>query len=243
MIIKLDNIKKVYKTGEGNVEALRGITFEVNKGDFVAVQGSSGSGKTTLLNIIGLLDRPTTGSYFLEEVPVSDVEEKELALIRNKKIGFVFQSFNLLPRYSALENVLLPFLYNPDPPPEPEKKAKEALTRVGLADRTHHLPSQLSGGQQQRVAIARALINEPAIILADEPTGALDSKSGYEILSILQELNERDNKTVLIITHENDIAQHCQHIVNLQDGLISNYGFNSQRLRAVESLASLEVTK
>lgn len=242
-MIKFKNVKKAYKTGEGDVEALKGITFEVTEGDFVAVQGSSGSGKTTLLNIIGLLDRPTSGSYFLGGAKVSDMEERELALVRNKKIGFVFQSFNLLPRYSALENVLLPFLYSAEPPSEPEKKAKDALNRVGLADRIHHLPSQLSGGQQQRVAIARALINEPAIILADEPTGALDSKSGYEIMGILQELNEKDNKTVLIITHENDIALHCQHIVTLQDGSVSSYSFNSQRLRAVESLASLEVVK
>ena len=242
MLIKLEGITKIYTTGEGTVTALGGINLDVENGDFVAVKGASGSGKSTLLNILGCLDRPSSGIYILEGQKVDDMGEQMLAQVRNEKIGFVFQSFNLLSRMNAMENVMLPFLYNSNPPDNPATKAKEALERVGLADRVHHLPSQLSGGQQQRVAVARSLINNPSIILADEPTGALDSKSGLEIMALLQEFNEGEGKTVIVITHEEDIAQHCKRVVTLRDGAVVNIVTNhGQRRSAVESLASLEV--
>ncbi len=242
MLIELENITKTFTTGEGAVTALKGISLDVEKGNFMAVKGASGSGKTTLLNILGCLDRPSSGTYVLEGQQVGEMDEAMLARIRNEKIGFVFQSFNLLPRMNALENVMLPFLYNPNPPADTGPRAREALARVGLEDRIHHLPSQLSGGQQQRVAIARSLINNPSIILADEPTGALDTKSGLEIMALLQEFNEGEGKTVIVITHEEEIAQHCQRVLTLRDGvvvsIIDNHG---QRRSAAESLDSLEV--
>ncbi len=242
MLIELEKITKTYATGEGTVTALGGVSLGIAEGDFVAVKGSSGSGKTTLLNILGCLDRPSSGTYTLAGKKVDEMGETMLAQVRNQKIGFVFQSFNLLPRLNSLENVMLPFLYNSNPPAQPLIRAREALARVGLQDRMHHLPSQLSGGQQQRVAIARSLINDPAIILADEPTGALDTQSGLEIMVLLQEFNEGEGKTVIIITHEGDIAEHCQRIITLRDGIIvANSDNNGQRRRAIDSLASLEV--
>ena len=242
MLIELENIIKNYTTGEGTVTALNGVNMGINKGDFLAVKGASGSGKTTLLNILGCLDRPSSGTYVLDGEKVGDMKEEALARVRNEKIGFVFQSFNLLPRMNALENVMLPFLYSAKPPSDPESKAREALEKVGLGNRIHHLPSQMSGGQQQRVAIARSLINDPDIILADEPTGALDSRSGLEIMALLQEFNERDSRTVIVITHEDAIARHCMRVVTLKDGAVVNISDNrGHRLRAVESLAALEV--
>ncbi len=242
MLIELENITKIFTTGQGTVTALDSISLSVEKGEFVAVTGASGSGKSTLLNILGCLERPSSGTYTLEGQKVNEMEEGMLAQVRNKRIGFVFQSFNLLPRMNALDNVMLPFLYNPNPPVQSKEKAWEALARVGLEDRAHHLPSQLSGGQQQRVAIARSLINDPAIILADEPTGALDTRSGLEIMALLQEFNEGEGKTVLVITHEEEIAQHCQRLVTLRDGVVTALRDTfAKRRRAVDSLASLEV--
>lgn len=242
MQIKLEDIKKEYFTIEGSVFALGGINLYVEKGEFIAIKGPSGSGKTTLLNVLGCLDRPSSGTYTLEDQQVSEMDEVMLARVRNEKIGFVFQSFNLLPRMNALENVTLPFLYSSNPPEDPVLKAREALARVGLEDRTRHLPGQLSGGQQQRVAIARSLINNPAIILADEPTGALDARSGLGIMALLQEFNEGEGKTVIVITHEEEIARHCQRVVTLRDGIVvGNRNNDGTRRSAVESLASLEV--
>ncbi len=242
MLIELENITKTFIIGEGTVTALGGISLVVKKGDFIAVKGASGSGKSTLLNILGCLDRPSSGTYILEGQKVSEMDESMLARVRNEKIGFVFQSFNLLPRMNALDNVILPFLYNPNPPVQAQDSARQALARVGLEDRGYHLPSQLSGGQQQRVAIARALINNPSIILADEPTGALDTRSGLEIMALLQEFNEGEGKTVIVITHEEEIAQHCHRIVTLSDGVVTTISdTNLNRRRAVDSLASLGV--
>lgn len=242
MLIELENITKTFIIGEGTVTALGGISLVVKKGDFIAVKGASGSGKSTLLNILGCLDRPSSGTYILEGQKVSEMDESMLAQVRNERIGFVFQSFNLLPRMNALDNIILPFLYNPNPPAQPQDLARQVLARVGLEDRGYHLPSQLSGGQQQRVAIARALINNPSIILADEPTGALDTRSGLEIMALLQEFNEGEGKTVIVITHEEEIAQHCHRIVTLSDGVVTTISdTNLNRRRAVDSLASLGV--
>jgi len=241
-MITVTNLTKEYRDGDTVVHALRGVSMEINQGEFISIAGPSGSGKTTLLNILGCLDRPSSGTYILDGERVGDMKEEALARVRNEKIGFVFQSFNLLPRLNALENVMLPFLYNAKPPSDPVHKAREALEKVGLGNRIYHLPSQLSGGQQQRVAIARSLINNPDIILADEPTGALDSRSGLEIMALLQEFNERDSRTVLVITHEDTIARHCLRVVTLKDGTVVSVSDNvGQRLRAVESLAALEV--
>lgn len=216
-MIKLQQIVKVYYLGKRELQVLKGIDLSVDKGELVAIMGPSGSGKTTLLNIIGCLDRPTSGSYYLDDKEVSSLSSSELAAIRARKIGFVFQTFNLLPRLSALANVELGLKYAGG---ENRELALEALRRVGLADRADHRPTELSGGEQQRVAIARALVKKPPVILADEPTGNLDSKSGEEILSLLTELHKEHGITLVMITHDPDVAHRCQRIVRLRDGLV-----------------------
>jgi putative ABC transport system ATP-binding protein len=217
-VIQLEGVHKTYELGEMKVHALRGVTLEIEAGEFVAVMGASGSGKSTLMNILGCLDRPTKGHYFLEGIDVSGMSKVELARLRNRKLGFVFQQFNLLSRTSALENVELPTVYAGIPPEERAKRAKFSLERVGLGDRSSHYPSQLSGGQQQRVAIARALVNRPSILLADEPTGNLDSRTSVEIMDILQRLNDEEGLTVVLVTHEPDIAQYAKRALDFRDG-------------------------
>jgi putative ABC transport system ATP-binding protein len=218
-VILVEEIHKYYELGETRVHALRGVSVEVARGEFVTIMGSSGSGKSTFMNIIGCLDKPTAGRYLLEGVEVSSLSKKELATIRNHKIGFVFQGFNLLARTTALENVELPTLYARISKAEGEKRSREALTLVGLGDRVAHFPSQLSGGQQQRVAIARALVNRPSILLADEPTGNLDSRTSVEIMEILQKLND-EGLTIVLVTHEPDIAQFARRSIQFRDGKI-----------------------
>ena len=220
-VIQLKNIVKDYVSDEVTTHVLHGINMTIHKGDFVAITGPSGSGKSTLLNILGLLDSATTGTYILNEGDVTQLTEDEQAYIRNKEIGFVFQSFNLLKRISVLENVILPAIYSGVKRREREAKAKELLIEVGLEEQMYKKPNQLSGGQQQRVAIARALMNKPSIILADEPTGNLDTKSGNEIMSILKNLNKQGN-TVIMITHEHDIAKQAKRTVLIRDGIIVN---------------------
>ncbi|NLK86049.1 MAG: ABC transporter ATP-binding protein [Clostridiaceae bacterium] len=219
MIIKMKNIGKIYDTGKVQVEALRKVDLSIARGEFVSIMGPSGSGKSTLMNIIGCLDRATSGDYELDEVNISGLDDVELAKIRNKKIGFVFQSFNLLPRITALQNIELPMIYAGAGKKERRKKALEALERVSLTDRMHHKPNELSGGQKQRVAIARALVNNPAIILADEPTGNLDTASGEDIMAVFQELN-REGVTIVLVTHEQDIAEHTKRIIRFRDGFL-----------------------
>ncbi len=237
-LIRLENIVKIYRLGEVEIHALRGISLEVQEGEFVAIMGPSGSGKSTLMNIIGCLDTSTSGRYYLEGVEVSGLSRNELAKIRNKKIGFVFQTFNLLPRTSALENVELPLFYNNTSVKERKRKAMEALKAVGLEGREKHTSAQLSGGEQQKVAIARSLVTNPSIILADEPTGNLDTRSSTEIMSIFQKLNE-GGRTIILVTHENDISQYARRLVRLRDGKIVHDGLTEKRRDANRELESL----
>ena len=218
-LIRIRDLHKVYKMGDIEVEALRGVNLTIQRGEFIAVTGSSGSGKSTFMNILGCLDRPTSGEYFLEGQDVSALSSDEWAHIRNRKIGFVFQGFNLLHRTSAVENVELPMMYNGFQAKERRQRALEVLKLVGLAERSHHLPNQLSGGQQQRVAVARALVNRPALILADEPTGNLDTKTGNQIMAIFQKLND-EGRTIVLVTHEPDIAKHAKRSLFVRDGII-----------------------
>jgi putative ABC transport system ATP-binding protein len=220
-LIRLQNISRRYKMGAEIVHALRGVSVEIARGEYVAIMGPSGSGKSTLMNLIGCLDTPTEGSYELNGAHVSDMDDNDLAEIRNREIGFVFQTFNLLPRANALRNVELPLIYAGMPAEERRKTALEALTQVGLADRIHHKPNELSGGQRQRVSIARALVNNPAILLADEPTGNLDSKTGNEIMALFEDLFRKGN-TIIVVTHEEDIAMRARRIIRLRDGLIAS---------------------
>ncbi len=219
MIIELTDITKVYKVGTQEVHALRDISLKVEENEYLAIMGPSGSGKSTLMNILGCLDTPTSGTYRFVNELVSEMNDDQLAEIRNREIGFVFQTFNLLPRATALHNVELPMIYNGTPASKRRKIAREALERVGLADRTHHRPNELSGGQRQRVAIARALVNNPKIILADEPTGNLDTRTGEEIMEIFEELHEQGH-TIILVTHEEYIAEHTNRIVRLRDGKV-----------------------
>jgi putative ABC transport system ATP-binding protein len=219
LIIQIENLTKIYDTGSIQVEALKSVSLNVDKNEYVAIMGASGSGKSTLMNIIGCLDRMTSGKYILDGEDVSKLNDTQLAEIRNKKIGFVFQAFNLLPRLTALGNVELPMIYAGIPGSQRYKRAKEALEKVGLGDRIHHRPNELSGGQKQRVAIARALVNNPAILLADEPTGNLDTKSSIEIMDIFESLNE-EGVTIVMVTHEADIASHTKRNVVFRDGEI-----------------------
>jgi putative ABC transport system ATP-binding protein len=238
-VIRLENVHKTYDLGEIQVQALRGISLEARPGEFVAVMGPSGSGKSTVMNILGCLDRPTKGRYFLDGVDVSQLSKTELARIRNRKLGFVFQQFNLLARTSALENVELPTIYAGLPPAERAKRAMESLARVGLSDRAGHYPSQLSGGQQQRVAIARALVNRPAILLADEPTGNLDSRTSVEIMEILQTLNEEQGLTIVMVTHEADISRFALRTLEFRDGKLRRDNVVRDRAMAREVLQTL----
>ena len=221
MIIETKNLTKEYEVGSQKVKALNGIDLNVDKGEFISIMGPSGSGKTTLMNIIGCLDSPSNGSYTLNNKSVSDLSENELAKIRNKEIGFVFQSFHLLARNSALENVMLPLKYAGSDKKSALIKSKESLDRVGLSDRYDHSPSELSGGQQQRVAIARALVNQPSILFADEPTGNLDSKTGDDVMNIFKQLNS-NGQTIILITHEDSIAKQSNRIITIMDGLIKS---------------------
>ena len=221
VVIKTEALAKVYEMGAEQVHALRGVDVEIRKGEYVAIMGPSGSGKSTLMNLIGCLDSPSSGRYWLAGRLVSDLDDDELAYIRNKEIGFVFQTFNLLPRATALHNVELPLIYNGTPAEERIEKAKKALERVDLLPRMTHKPNELSGGQRQRVAIARALVNSPSIVLADEPTGNLDSKTGEEIMALFENLYRQGN-TIILVTHENDIAQHAQRIIVIRDGKIAS---------------------
>ena len=221
MIIETKDIKRSFKMGTQSVDALKGVSFGVNKGEFISIMGPSGSGKTTLMNIIGCLDTPTSGQYFLNDKPVEDMTENQLAKIRNQEIGFVFQSFHLLARNSALNNVLLPLKYAGTNKEKALELANNVLNKVGLQDRINHSPAELSGGQQQRVAIARALVNSPSILFADEPTGNLDTKTGEEVMNLFQELNDQ-GQTIILITHEDDIARQSKRIINIKDGLIES---------------------
>jgi len=219
-IIEAKDITKVYRLGDIDVNALRGVSLTIDRGEFVAIMGPSGSGKSTFMNILGCLDKPSNGEYLLEDVDIGNLDRDKLAAIRNKKIGFVFQGFNLLPRTSAIENVELPLLYDGIPARERREKALEALNKVGLEGRGDHHPNQLSGGQQQRVAIARALVNNAPIILADEPTGNLDTKTSAEIMEIFVKLNTQSNITIILVTHENDIAAYSKRIIRFLDGKV-----------------------
>jgi putative ABC transport system ATP-binding protein len=231
-IIETSDIQRTYKMGNEEVRALKSVSISVNKGEYVAFMGPSGSGKSTLMNIIGCLDTPSAGTYVLNNKDVSDMSENELAEIRNKEIGFVFQTFNLLPRASCLENVALPLIYAGFNKSDREDKAFLALKSVGLADRVHHKPNELSGGQRQRVAIARALVNDPSIILADEPTGNLDTKTSYSIMELFHELHQKGN-TIIMVTHEDDIAHYAHRVIRLRDGLVESDEINPNPTRAV----------
>ena len=238
VVIRVEEVHKYYELGETRVHALRGVSLGIQRGEFAAIMGASGSGKSTFMNLLGCLDRPSSGRYLLEGINVSEHDKKALALIRNQKIGFVFQGFNLLARTTALENTELPTIYTKIGKAEREKRACEALAMVGLAERAHHFPSQMSGGQQQRVAIARALVNRPSILLADEPTGNLDSRTSVEIMEIFQTLNDQ-GLTVVLVTHENDIAQFAKRVLVFRDGKIHKDNPVLNRPRATEVLKTL----
>lgn len=220
-VIKIESISKIYHVGDQEVKALNGVSIVIRRNEFVAIMGPSGSGKSTMMNILGCLDSPTSGKYILDHVDVSEMDDHDLARVRNKEIGFVFQSFNLLPRYSALENVALPLIYAGIPGDERAESARQALVSVGLENRMEHKPNELSGGQKQRVALARAMINHPSIILADEPTGNLDTKTSHEIMKLFEQIY-REGNTVIVVTHEEDIALYARRIVRLRDGLIES---------------------
>jgi len=237
-VIRVEDVHKYYELGETRVHALRGVSLEIEGGEFVAIMGASGSGKSTFMNMLGCLDRPSSGRYLLEGIDVSEHDKKSLALIRNQKIGFVFQGFNLLARTTALENTELPTLYAKIDKAERGKRAAEALAMVGLADRAQHFPSQMSGGQQQRVAVARALVNHPAILLADEPTGNLDSRTSIEIMEIFQKLND-EGLTIVLVTHEHDIAQFAKRVLVFRDGKVRKDDPVVSRPRASEVLKTL----
>jgi putative ABC transport system ATP-binding protein len=241
IVIQIDHVSKIYRTGDIQVHALRNLSLTIRRGEFVAIMGPSGSGKSTLMNIIGCLDRPTKGKYLLEGADVSTMGKAQLADIRNKRVGFVFQSFNLVSRTSAMENVELPLLYAGVSGSERQRRAREALAIVGLSDRERNMPNQLSGGQQQRVALARALVNNPSIILADEPTGALDTRTSVEVMEIFQRLNRERKLTVIIVTHEPDISSYGERVIQVRDGRIASDERVLQRLEAAEVLKSLPV--
>ena len=239
-LIHIDHLVKTYLLGEVEVHALRGVSLSVSRGEFVAIMGASGSGKSTFMNVLGCLDKPTKGSYVLEDIDVSKLSRDQLAHIRNEKIGFVFQGFNLLSRTSAIENVELPLLYSSVSTADRHRRAVKSLGMVGLADRAHHYPNQLSGGQMQRVAIARALVNDPSIVLADEPTGNLDSRTSVEVMGIFQQLNDK-GITIILVTHEPDIAQFAKRHIVFRDGKIRSDKVNSNPKNAPEVLKELPV--
>jgi putative ABC transport system ATP-binding protein len=228
-VIKIKGIKKIYKVGNQEVRALNGVDIIINRNEYVAIMGPSGSGKSTMMNILGCLDSPTSGEYILNGTDVSKMDDNELAVIRNREIGFIFQSFNLLPRYTALDNVALPLIYSGESKENREERAKAALASVELTDRMHHKPNELSGGQRQRVAVARALINNPSIILADEPTGNLDTKTSVDIMKLFEDIHKKGN-TVIIVTHEEDIAKHAKRIIRIRDGVIESDHLNEHQI-------------
>lgn len=237
-LIEAHGLAKSYKMGQEIIRALVSVDIQVKRGEYVAFMGPSGSGKSTLMNIVGALDTPTSGKYILNGLDVSQMSESDLATVRNKEIGFVFQTFNLLPRYSALENVALPLVYAGYSKKERTEMAMKALVDVGLGNRADHKPNELSGGQRQRVAIARALVNNPSIILADEPTGNLDTKTSYDIMALFKELNEKGN-TIIMVTHEEDIASYARRIIRLRDGIIESDTIN-EHVRKLEPLPSID---
>ena len=224
-VINIKDIKKIYKVGNQEVRALDGVDLHIGRNEYVAIMGPSGSGKSTMMNILGCLDSPSSGQYILNGTDVSSMADSQLAEVRNKEIGFIFQSFNLLPRYSALENVALPLIYSGDTRTERERRAEEALESVDLTDRMHHKPNELSGGQRQRVAVARALVNNPSMILADEPTGNLDTKTSVDIMKLFAKIHNKGN-TIIVVTHEEDIARHAHRIIRLRDGKIESDEIN-----------------